>query len=164
MDIVVADTGPLNYLIEIGAVSVLEHLFGTVIVPETVQHELQAPGAPTAVRAWIHMPPPWTRIERCTSKMRQDDLDPGEAEAIAIALERGLKYILMDDGDGRAAAWRAGLVPMGTLGLLEKADEKKLLQYEVAIAALKLTNFRASSKLFELSAQRVHTHRTKPGP
>lgn len=141
--------------------SVLEHLFATIIVPETVQNELRAPGAPHAVRSWIETPPAWTRIERASSEMVPENLDAGEAEAIAIALEMGLKFVLMDDTEGRLVALRLGLVAVGTLGLLEKADEKKLLNYEQAIAALKLTNFRATDKLFALSAQRVCTHRAQ---
>jgi len=59
--IVIADTGPLNYLILIGEVDVLPPLYTRVIVPETVVKELRAPGAPAAVRTWIARPPALAR-------------------------------------------------------------------------------------------------------
>jgi hypothetical protein len=40
--IVVADTGPLNYLVLLGVVDVLEPLYNRVLVPETVAGKLQA--------------------------------------------------------------------------------------------------------------------------
>lgn len=49
--IVVADTGPLHYLILIGQIDLLPRLFGAVAVPITVAGELRHPGAPVAVRA-----------------------------------------------------------------------------------------------------------------
>lgn len=50
MSLVVTDTSPINYLVQIGQVELLEKLFGTVIVPQTVVMELQRPQAPAKVR------------------------------------------------------------------------------------------------------------------
>ena len=61
--IVIADTGPLNYLVLIGAVDVLKPLYARVITPRAVIEELQQTGAPDAVPAWIASRPaatvPW---------------------------------------------------------------------------------------------------------
>jgi predicted nucleic acid-binding protein len=57
--IVIADTGPLNYLVLIGDVEVLRPPYTRVIVPEAVVKELRATGAPAAVRTWIARPPAW---------------------------------------------------------------------------------------------------------
>ena len=43
--IVIADTGPLNYLVLIGDVDVLQPLYARVIVPEAVVKELRAHGS-----------------------------------------------------------------------------------------------------------------------
>lgn len=48
-------------------------------------------------------------------------LDPGEAEAIALALELSADLILLDDRDGRQAAEHAGLRVTGVLGVLLRA-------------------------------------------
>ncbi len=62
MRVVVADTGPLNYLVLIGHVSVLPVLFETVFVPEAVRAELDHPETPPPVRAWIAAPPGTARL------------------------------------------------------------------------------------------------------
>jgi len=54
--IVVADSGPLHYLILLGHVGLLQRFYGGVAVPEAVAAELVARGAPDAVRAWIRRP------------------------------------------------------------------------------------------------------------
>ncbi len=41
--IVVADTAPLNYLILIGHVDILESLYGEVVIPPAVQDEMLDP-------------------------------------------------------------------------------------------------------------------------
>jgi predicted nucleic acid-binding protein len=47
-------------------------------------------------------------------------LDPGEAEAIALALELSADLILLDERDGRSAAERAGLRVTGVLEVLPR--------------------------------------------
>jgi hypothetical protein len=56
---VVADTGPLHYLVLIGEIEILPHLFGDVAIPQVVRDELDRPTTPTSVRSWIGSPPPW---------------------------------------------------------------------------------------------------------
>ncbi len=46
--IIVSDTSPLNYLVLIGCVDVLERLFGRVIIPEAVLNELRHEKTPPA--------------------------------------------------------------------------------------------------------------------
>ena len=43
---VVADTGPIHYLVLIEAVGVLELLYGRVLIPQTVAAELEVTGTP----------------------------------------------------------------------------------------------------------------------
>jgi|ERR1051325_893956 predicted nucleic acid-binding protein len=59
---VVADTGPLNYLILIEAVDVLPRLFSPVSIPPGVRDELSHPKAPTPVRSWMSHPPTWLSV------------------------------------------------------------------------------------------------------
>ena len=57
--IVIADTGPINYLILIGEIEILATLYDRVAIPRSVCQELGRPRAPEAVRAWITLPPSW---------------------------------------------------------------------------------------------------------
>jgi predicted nucleic acid-binding protein len=53
MRLVVADTGPINYLVLIDAIEVLPKLFEQVLVPAAVYDELGHADAPLPVRAFI---------------------------------------------------------------------------------------------------------------
>jgi uncharacterized protein len=54
-------------------------------------------------------------------------LDPGESEAIALALELNAAILLMDEASGRAEASRRGLSVTGVLGILRDAKRAGLL-------------------------------------
>lgn len=85
--IVVADAGPLQYFVRIGAIEVLEPLYQRVLVPQSVASELQQNNTPAAVHAWMAQPPAWCEV-------RPDPpadptlafLDPGERAAIPLAI------------------------------------------------------------------------------
>jgi predicted nucleic acid-binding protein len=55
-------------------------------------------------------------------------LDPGEAEAIALALELSADLILLDERDARTAAEGAGLRVTGILGVLLRAKNDGQIQ------------------------------------
>jgi predicted nucleic acid-binding protein len=57
MRLVVANTGPLNYLVLIGESDILPKLFEAVFVPEAVRSKLRHRDAPLTVRAWAERPP-----------------------------------------------------------------------------------------------------------
>ena len=62
MRLVIADTGPVNYLILIGHINLLPCMFERVVLPASVQTELSNPLAPPAVRRWISDSPSWLEI------------------------------------------------------------------------------------------------------
>ena len=68
--IVVAGTGPLNYLVLIRHVEVLGRIHETVFIPPAVVREMQHAATPEAVVAWIQNLPAWAR-----STLR-DDVSP----------------------------------------------------------------------------------------
>lgn len=57
----------------------------------------------------------------------RQDLDAGEAEAIALAIEQNADLLLMDERIGRAAAQHFDLPVIGLIGILIAAKQKKLL-------------------------------------
>jgi len=48
--IVVADTGPIHYLVLSGHIGLLNQLYGEVVIPEAVRKELSHPSAPPEIR------------------------------------------------------------------------------------------------------------------
>jgi predicted nucleic acid-binding protein len=145
--IVVSDTSPLNYLILIDSVDVLPNLFQEVHVPAKIVEELQRSRAPISVRAWAATPPPWLRVTDPTTNLEASiRLDPGEAQAIALANELGADLVLIDERKGRRVAKALGLKAIGTLTVLEMAAEFGLIELSAALGALRRTTFHISDE------------------
>jgi predicted nucleic acid-binding protein len=142
VQLVIADTGPINYLILIGHIDILPALFRKVILPAAVRAELDE--APSAVRDWIAAPPSWVEIRDShhAHDPALEKLDAGEEAAIALAIEPHADLLLMDKRDGVNAARRKGLAVTGTLGLLAIAANAGLLNLGDAFDRIKRTNFR----------------------
>jgi predicted nucleic acid-binding protein len=120
--IVVADSGPLHYLILLEHVELLRRFYGQVVVPEAVASELSSAGAPRVVSDWITAPPSWVEIRPVAPEVLAavtDDLDLGERAAIALAEAMRADLLLIDEAAGRAEAKRRHLRVTGTLGVLQ---------------------------------------------
>jgi hypothetical protein len=63
VQIVIADTGPINYPILIGHIGILPALFHKIILPSVVRDELV--DAPLSVRDWIATPPKYGKCFHC---------------------------------------------------------------------------------------------------
>jgi predicted nucleic acid-binding protein len=154
--IVVADTGPLNYLVLIGEVDVLCALYKRVIVPEAVAKELRADKAPAAVQTWIGHPPEWLEVRPDPpSDPTLALLDPGERAALALAELLQAEEVLIDDLDGRREAERRHLHITGTLGVLAEAHFAGLLDFDQMLMRLHATNFRLSPEIEKLARRRL---------
>ncbi|MBV9035078.1 MAG: hypothetical protein JO182_11360 [Acidobacteriaceae bacterium] len=62
MRLVIADTGPVNYLLLIGHIEILPALFEAVILPSAVKRELTHQDTPLSVRRWNVDPPKWVEV------------------------------------------------------------------------------------------------------
>ncbi len=148
--IVVADTSPLNYLIQIECEHVLPRLYQRVVVPLGVVEELRSPKAPLAVKAWVERLPDWIDIPSLASAPNPelDYLGRGEREAIQLAEERRASLLLIDERKGQSEAARRGLSTTGTLGVLLDAGEAGLIDPPQAYRRLiEETTFRTSPAL-----------------
>ena len=149
MRTVVADSGPLRYLVLIGEIDILPKLMGDVLIPPDVKAELDRSQTPTPVRTWIAAPPSWLTVRPGpdVADPALAELDPGERAAIALALAVGADAVLMDDRAGVRAAFAKGLAVLGTLGALDRAARRGLIDFEAAISRLRTTNFRYPTAL-----------------
>ena len=124
--LVVSDTSPVLNLAVIGHLELLRQQFGEVVFPPAVLEELKVdsdyPGT-SQIRQAIE--DGWLRKMDLKNdqmvRVLKRELDDGEAEAIALALEMGIEVVLIDERDGRAAAKAVGLSPIGILGVLLQA-------------------------------------------
>jgi predicted nucleic acid-binding protein len=125
--IVVSDTSPINNLAAINQLHLLQQLYGTVVIPEAVYQELTDPDFPVAgakevqTFTWIQ-----TRAveDRTMVKALSSELDPGEAEAIVLALEMKAEQVLIDERRGRMIAAGLNLHYTGILGVLVEAKSQ----------------------------------------
>jgi predicted nucleic acid-binding protein len=128
-------------------------LYHRVICPEVVLQECSSLGAPSVVRAWAENPPDWLEIRKVfgTSRAELGRLDPGERSAIELALKERATTVLMDELAGRQAARHAGLIPVGTIGILAESAHNGWIDYSSTVARLPAeTNFRVTTSVIEL--------------
>jgi predicted nucleic acid-binding protein len=154
MILVVADTGPIHYLVLIEAVGLLPRLYDLVVLPKAVHAELTHPNAPAPVKSWAAKLPPWVQVKAASHIALGNLLDPGEAEAIVLAQELHADSLLLDEKEGRQEALRLGLPVSGTIGVLEKAAERKMISLSEAFARLSRTNFHIAPEVLQQALQR----------
>ncbi len=90
--------------------------------------------------------------------MNLSQLDEGERQAIQLALELKADLLIIDERAGREAAIQLNLPVIGTLGILEKAAERGIVDFDLVLADLKACHFFVSPELeldfLERDAQR----------
>jgi predicted nucleic acid-binding protein len=118
---VVSDSGPLIHLARAAHFDLLKMLYGRVLIPPAVYHEVAIQGRGEDGSDELTQAP-WVRRRR----PRRGDLGTalgaflgrGEAEAIALAAEGKKTLLLIDEAHGRRVARRMGIPIKGTLGIL----------------------------------------------
>jgi predicted nucleic acid-binding protein len=95
--LVIADTGPINYLILIGHIEILPRIFERVIVPGVVLAELSHEFAPESVQRWVAAAPDWLEVDESPAVAPSAGIHKGEAAAIALASRLHADLLLMDD-------------------------------------------------------------------
>jgi predicted nucleic acid-binding protein len=163
--IVVADTGPLNYLIRTGYPWILPEIFGRVLIPEAVLRELAHKQAPDELRAFTTSPPSW--LECIPVRDVPEDLDPvlgaGEREAIALAVESHADVLLIDDLLGRRAAEERSIPARGTLAVLLQAGLRGYLDFPDVFEHILALGFRVSGPLRKEVLDQYHRERERHG-
>ncbi len=147
----VVNSSPLIYFAKLDRLDLLQRGADEVLVPPIVLRELSVkPDASTGkidavCSTWLRCEAPG---DRKVFDVLRLELDAGEAEAIALALERSADRIIIDDLAGRRCARRLGVPVIGTLGLLLAArlqGEIKSLTSE--IERLRVAGFYAGEAL-----------------
>ncbi len=125
--VIVSDTSPIINLAIIGHLDLIPRLFHKVILPQAVFDEIVLDGAGLPGAEEIRQAT-WVEIKACQNtaliSLLSQELDPGESEAIALALEIHADFILMDEDLGRRIALRYHLQPLGVLGILLRAKSE----------------------------------------
>jgi predicted nucleic acid-binding protein len=108
--------------------------------------ELAREQTPDIVRQRLSNRPEWLIVQAPAEPvvLRRSGLGPGEAAAIALALELSADALLIDDRDARHEARDHGLIVLGTLRVLADAAKHGFANLRTALDRLRRTNFRAS--------------------
>jgi len=127
---IVSNSSALINLARIGKLDLLQQLYGELIVPDAVWKEVVVEGSGQSGADDIKRAA-WIKTLTVTNKdlvwaLRQD-LDSGEAEAIALAIELQAELLLMDEHMGRETARHLGLCYTGIIGVLIEAKHKGLI-------------------------------------
>jgi predicted nucleic acid-binding protein len=151
--IVVADTSPINYLVQVDLQDLLRRLYQRIILPRSVETELTQQGAPPAVSAWTRILPAWVEVHEAPADDTHvtGDLGPGEKDTIILGKYFGAELLLIDERQGTAVARAVGFRVTGTLGILRDSHIAGFVDGNSAYLRLSSqTNFRRSPKLDEL--------------
>lgn len=147
----VVDTSPLIFLAKLDRLDLLRTGADQVVAPPAVFQEIdEYPDAASeqiedAKRTWLSVRSP---TDRRLVDVLMADLDAGESEVIALALELEAERVVLDDLDARRLAQRLGIAPVGTLGLLLAAKLRGEIQsLQAEIARLRQAGFRVSPNL-----------------
>ena len=146
---IVADTGPLNYLIQVDAIGCVPCIFSKVFLPVGVLDELGSPGAPSLVRDWVRFMPLWVEVVDEESEMTGAFRGLSDTDLQVLMLGMKLQVpVLIDDLAARNVGRSVGIPVLGTLGFLELAAAKGLLRLSEVLERLKKTNIHLGEKLY----------------
>lgn len=126
---IIGDSSPLIALSIIQQLELLPKLYQRVVIPHKVWEEITINGAglPGALAIsrldWLIIEKPAQELLSPLSIL----LDPGEAEAIALAMSLPESTVLLDDAQARRVAERFGVNRIGTLGILRRAKKAGLI-------------------------------------
>lgn len=128
--IVVSDTSALWTLAAVGRAELLRDLYGRVLVPPAVAGEFVQPRGLAAGKIQLALPGFIEVVpvaDQNQVRVLAEELDLGESEAIALAVELRADLLLLDEREGRLVARRRGLPFTGAVGVLMQAKRRGLL-------------------------------------
>jgi len=124
---VISDSSTLIHLGRIGRLGLLKEMFGVIVIPPAVWHEvvIEGGGRPGVADVRGAREAGWIQI-REPEDMRllqilKSELDIGEAEAITLTVETHADLLLLDESEGRRIAEIYHLPKTGVIGILIRA-------------------------------------------
>jgi len=147
---IVSDSSSLIMLAKLGKPELLTNLYKRLIIPERVIQEIIAKESMLVNQFLDQLPVVPGPVGNAETLVLLDNiLDPGEAEAIAVAQSMQLP-LLIDEKKGRKIALNLGLKVIGLLGVIILNKRLGFIGHDVAIdyfQQAKACGFRVSGKL-----------------
>lgn len=126
MNLIISNSTPLIAFARIGQLALLRNAVGKMIIPKAVADEISEYAQ--AKRGGINLAQEdWVTVQSVQSEQQVrlllPTLDRGEAEVVALALERQARLVLIDELTGRKVAESLNLNVSGSVGILIRAKQ-----------------------------------------
>lgn len=123
---IICNATPLIAFARIGQLALLQKVVGTLVIPNAVAREISVYS--DIQHGLIDLAQePWISVQTLQSEAQVQlllpTLDRGEAEVIALALERAAGLVLIDELTGRKVAESLHLTVSGSVGILIQAKQ-----------------------------------------
>ncbi|MDZ4847427.1 MAG: DUF3368 domain-containing protein [Chitinophagales bacterium] len=141
-EIIISDTSCLVLLNKISQIDLLRLCYQTVYITPDILQEYGNP-----VPDWIIVEEP---KDVFLQKTLEQVLDKGEASALTLAIEKQHATIILDDLRARKVAKSLNLKITGTLGVLVKAKQDRIIaKVKPLVNELQKTDFRVSPNIIQ---------------
>jgi predicted nucleic acid-binding protein len=139
-EVIIADTSCFILLDKIGALNLLQKVYGEICTTKEIAGEYEKPL------------PDWVAVREVHDAVRQEilglQLDRGESSAIALALEMPDCLLILDDAKARKIAMQLHIRLTGTLGVIIKAKQMGFIpSIKPLLENIQQTNFRLSTSI-----------------
>lgn len=133
--LIISDTTPIISLAKVNRLYLLERIFGKVLIPKAVFEELTENSyyaeEAVLIRSCSFLVCENVRNQESVKILRNvTGLDAGESEAIVLYEELQADMIVIDERKGRKVAKQLNLKCVGTVGILLRAYDEKLITAE----------------------------------
>jgi len=127
---VICNTGPIIAFSMIDGLHILQSLFETVTIPETVHLEILE-GGTLRIGLESYRKADWIKVEKIkgmVDPLLTTTLDKGEAEVIGLSFQTGVHQVLIDERKARKIARTIyGLHVIGSTRVLLEAKKHKII-------------------------------------
>ena len=160
--IIVADSSPLISFAILNKLQVLEKVFGDILIPVAVYHEITQKNKPFTEELEEFAKDRTRKIKnQLAVNLLRKNLDSGESEAIILAIENNIPNILMDEYKGRKIAKEEGLHPIGTIGVLIQAKRENIIKnVKPELDRLIKNHIRISDELYSTALDLANENQT----
>lgn len=151
----VSNSTPLIGLSIVGHLELLREFYGEVWIPPAVWQEVVEAGQGLAGSREVSaaVAAGWMRVvvppDQQLDQLLKQELDAGEAEAIALAVTSAAEVLAIDERAGRQVTRNYNLNIIGTVGLLTRAaQEGRISSLRDDLDRLRQIGFRISNYLY----------------
>ncbi|MEK6892887.1 MAG: DUF3368 domain-containing protein [Nanoarchaeota archaeon] len=159
----ISNSSPLILFGKLNKLDLLKKVFGQIEIAKSVYEEVIEKGIAAKkiesfiIKEWVEKGFILVRElnvseqeKSCFLRRAYPKLDAGEADTIALAMQKNERSILIDEKAARKIAELYGILPIGTLGVLLLAYQKKIVNESVLkeiIDKLILSDFRVGAEV-----------------